>query len=788
MLKGLIKEVPKEKWKSISTQRKILENIETELKIKKQEDWYSISNQQIIDIGARKVLEIYGNSLTLLLKTVYPEKTWNYFLFKSIPRNYWRSLSNQQKYFDFFIKERNFQSLDDFYQIETKDLFSSKARSIMYLYSDNFYITLKNVYPNYPWEMQNFKRLPKTYWRASNHLQSFLQSLIRLFNIQRKEDFYRISSLQLNSLNGDGIIKRGGMHYLLKEIYPNEKWEKELFIIKTKKSTQRIVYLYIQSIYNSFPIYEDYPHPLFHLKTNILAIFDLFIPSHNLVIEYHGIQHYIDSTNIGFSSIDMVKDRDEEKIILLNQLNFNLVVIPYWWNLSFEAFLALIGKKFSHLLPSSYSPSPFLLRLSSLLSSNHKNVNNKKVEEEEEDDQNIINNNINIDDDYDENDENDEKLDDLNHNFDEENEEQNNEKTTTITTTEIRRRSFSPFSPFEYSQQKIFKNTEIDMSKLPPEKNPMPKRTTTMECSLWDWRMDPKGYWISEKFDGIRALFDPSSNTLLAKSGNVIRAPDWWKSFLPSNLGDGGKLDGELWGGYSTFGRTNFIIKEIDRKWEEVVFMVFDWAIEGVECEKRFDWIKENVKENLFVKVVKHEKCEGAADLQVRLEKATKEGGEGLILRSPSSFYSFDRSPNLLKVKQTLDHEVIMIEKSKTDQAFIVQMPNQNIISVKCSEAEYENAPMKGKILTVAHFGIWPRSKKFKFPYFLRVLDDPPDWQKIVDDFGVYVKNEKEKIALRFTSKENETPSLLFVSSKRKNNKNNNNNNNNNNYNNDDQQ
>jgi DNA ligase-1 len=52
--------------------------------------------------------------------------------------------------------------------------------------------------------------------------------------------------------------------------------------------------------------------------------------------------------------------------------------------------------------------------------------------------------------------------------------------------------------------------------------------------------MDPSGWWMSEKFDGMRLFWDGSQ--FFSRSGNKINVPDFITSALPNV-----PLDGELW-------------------------------------------------------------------------------------------------------------------------------------------------------------------------------------------------------------------------------------------------
>jgi len=63
---------------------------------------------------------------------------------------------------------------------------------------------------------------------------------------------------------------------------------------------------------------------------------------------------------------------------------------------------------------------------------------------------------------------------------------------------------------------------------------------------IWiESQINPKGYWISEKFDGIRAIW--KENSLFSRFGNKFDFPDWRKIKSEKGL----VLDGELFIGYN---------------------------------------------------------------------------------------------------------------------------------------------------------------------------------------------------------------------------------------------
>ena len=62
-----------------------------------------------------------------------------------------------------------------------------------------------------------------------------------------------------------------------------------------------------------------------------------------------------------------------------------------------------------------------------------------------------------------------------------------------------------------------------------------------MTATEWDIdSMDPDGWWMSEKYDGVRLYWDGSQ--FYSRSGDKVNVPDSLKNTMP-NI----SLDGELW-------------------------------------------------------------------------------------------------------------------------------------------------------------------------------------------------------------------------------------------------
>jgi DNA ligase-1 len=70
--------------------------------------------------------------------------------------------------------------------------------------------------------------------------------------------------------------------------------------------------------------------------------------------------------------------------------------------------------------------------------------------------------------------------------------------------------------------------------------NGVAKAPPLLLAERWDNDLNPAGYWMSEKLDGVRAFYD--GKQFLSRQGNRFHAPTWFTKGLPLE-----PLDGELW-------------------------------------------------------------------------------------------------------------------------------------------------------------------------------------------------------------------------------------------------
>lgn len=222
----------------------------------------------------------------------------------------------------------------------------------------------------------------------------------------------------------------------------------------------------------------------------------------------------------------------------------------------------------------------------------------------------------------------------------------------------------------------------------------------------WDSVQDVRGWWISEKLDGVRAYWD--GERFISRQGNVYWAPAWFIEGLPAE-----PLDGELWVGRKRFQQTVSIVRRQDEsdQWKDVRYLVFD----APDCEGAFEARVEHL-EQLFTDnappyalLVAQQRCRDLDHLREELARVEGLGGEGLMLRQPGSRYVAGRSTTLLKVKSFHDAEARVVDHlpgtgkhSGRLGALRVELPDGTLFSVGTgfSDAEREDPPAIGSLIT----------------------------------------------------------------------------------------
>ena len=250
-----------------------------------------------------------------------------------------------------------------------------------------------------------------------------------------------------------------------------------------------------------------------------------------------------------------------------------------------------------------------------------------------------------------------------------------------------------------------------------------------MLATPWQDGANPADYLVSEKLDGVRALWD--GQVLRFRSGRPIAAPAWFLQGLPPLA-----LDGELWLGRQRFEALSGTVRKqvpVDDDWRALRYMVFDLPQDTAPFAQRAARLQEAVAatRHPWLQAVLQSRVADATALQVRLRAVVAAGGEGLVLHRADALWAPGRSDALRKLKPLPDDEGTVLEvlpgKGKNRGrmgALRLQLPDGQSfhLGTGFSDAQRNNPPPVGAIVT---FRYRDRTAKGlpRFASFLRVRD-----------------------------------------------------------------
>ena len=247
----------------------------------------------------------------------------------------------------------------------------------------------------------------------------------------------------------------------------------------------------------------------------------------------------------------------------------------------------------------------------------------------------------------------------------------------------------------------------------------------------WDNEQDLTDWHMSEKLDGVRALW--TGERFCSRNGNEFFAPAWFTEGFPTT-----PLDGELWIGRKKFQQTVSIVRRQDagELWKKVLYVVFDAPAAGGTFENRMKAIRESQVEYtaLQLRVLYQSICQGTDSLRAELARVERVGGEGLMLRQPGSLYEAGRSSTLLKVKSFHDADAMVVghqpgkgrHKGRLG-ALLVALANgtQFCVGTGFSDAQRERPPAIGSVITFRYQELTDGGVP-RFPSFVRERRDVP--------------------------------------------------------------
>jgi DNA ligase len=242
-------------------------------------------------------------------------------------------------------------------------------------------------------------------------------------------------------------------------------------------------------------------------------------------------------------------------------------------------------------------------------------------------------------------------------------------------------------------------------------------------------KYDLAAYLVSEKLDGVRALWD--GKELRFRSGKPIHAPAWFVERLPQHA-----VDGELWMGRHRFDELSAAVRRlepIDAEWQNITYQLYELPDGAGSFSERIAALQVSVAQlgTPWLHVLPQTPVKDKAALKLQLLEVVRGGGEGLMLHRADAVWQTGRSDVLLKLKPQQDDEarVIAYEAGQGKYhgmvgALIVKTTEGRRLRLGTglSDEQRRNPPAIGSIVTYRYRDLTSTGLP-KFASFLRVYE-----------------------------------------------------------------
>jgi hypothetical protein len=346
LLQGKLKRVSNGFWENNEAIECYIDWFKHKYKIVKDDDWYKIRAEDIVENEASGLLSKYNHSIIEFLKSYYPYKEFLPWKFRQVGHNYWDDKDNRIKCFEWLIKKLNYNNYEDYYNLSLNMFKNNECARLVGCYQDSTYELLKDLCPKYKWKAYKFGQVPIKHWTDPVNRREWCDDYYKENGYTSIEDWYKTTQESIKLWDGNGLIQKykGSPYEMLKDIYSKHSWDKSKFKVcgYSKISCKFIEKLsellgvpirYARSINGEYRI----PETRYDADGFIEKYYDFI----NIIIEFHGCdvhgciiedckfrRNKSKETNRYGREFKIAYEKTQEKINKLKELGY--IVVELW--------------------------------------------------------------------------------------------------------------------------------------------------------------------------------------------------------------------------------------------------------------------------------------------------------------------------------------------------------------------------------------------------------------------------------------------------------------------------
>ena len=239
----------KNKFSTLEKQQNFMANLFEIFQLKTMENFKSILKIEIYYHGGRSLIShYYLNNYNNLLRSIFPNYPWEFNDQKNshFSLKYFQSMENQRNFMENLFFQLNFNSLNDFLNLSIEKFKFYNTKNLLFFYSSDYYLLLRSIFPNYPWEFDDQKNnqiRSIDYFKSIENQRKFMDELFKKLKLNSFDDWIKITKTKLKRTNGKNWItfyyhieKFDQLISFYANIYPNYPWHFHLIDYFRKKN------------------------------------------------------------------------------------------------------------------------------------------------------------------------------------------------------------------------------------------------------------------------------------------------------------------------------------------------------------------------------------------------------------------------------------------------------------------------------------------------------------------------------------------------------------------------
>lgn len=135
------------------------------------------------------------------------------------PSGFWSSKENQRNFLDSVKNELNVKNLADWSKLSHSNISALGGRTLLTKYGESIHLMLKEVYPEHSFDFM------RHYWDIEENQVTLMDRIATKLGYKQLEDWYQITEAQVITFGGKTLLRKFHSTFdMLQHVYPKHEW------------------------------------------------------------------------------------------------------------------------------------------------------------------------------------------------------------------------------------------------------------------------------------------------------------------------------------------------------------------------------------------------------------------------------------------------------------------------------------------------------------------------------------------------------------------------------------